>query len=284
MRGMWTGEGDGQWCDRRLLARIHRYTLGRLRREIQPVTLADFMRFAFGWHGIGQMGQPEGPDALAEVLRKLEGFEAPAAAWEADLLPARTHEYDPAWLDTLCLSGRTCWLRLTPVRVEPRRKRSAGPLKTAPMALLPRQTVRAWLDTARGGEHEPPTLSSDAARLDETLAALGPCFLDEMVESSGCCRPRPGSAVRIDCVGTRSRRRFCRFASLDRRQNEEASTTRARGFGCGRIRALVARCRARRRRQKRKRTADVAWVLLRRYGVVFRSLMDREMKRPAPVA
>src|SRR6185295_17421052 len=109
-RGRFTpGLNETEWCARRLLARIHSYTLNRLRQEIEPVSSSDFIRFLLAWQKLAPDHQVEGPDALAVLIDQLEGFEAPAAAWEAEILPARMNDYDPAWLDSLCLSGQVLW-------------------------------------------------------------------------------------------------------------------------------------------------------------------------------
>lgn len=105
-----------EWCERRLLARIHHYTVRRLRAEIEPVAARDFLRFLLSWQRVAPETRMEGPDAFEQVLAQLEGFEAPAAAWESEILPARLAGYDPAWLDDLCLAGRVTWMRLRPGR------------------------------------------------------------------------------------------------------------------------------------------------------------------------
>ena len=94
-----------EWCERRLLARIHRYTIRTLRAEIEPVASADFMRFLLDWQGVTREPRGEGVEALAAVVEQLQGFELPAAAWEADVLASRLNDYDPNWLDSLCLVG-----------------------------------------------------------------------------------------------------------------------------------------------------------------------------------
>ncbi len=101
-----------EWCERHLLARIHRYTIGRLRREIEPVEPRDFIRFLCDWQHVSPATRVSGPEALVGVLAQLEGFEAPAAAWEAELLPARIGDYSIAWLNDLCTAGRVAWARL----------------------------------------------------------------------------------------------------------------------------------------------------------------------------
>ena len=102
------GDATLEWCERRLLARIHRYTIKTLRAEIEPVSSADFMRFLLEWQGVTRQPKPEGVESLAAVIAQLEGYEIPAAAWEGDVLAARLHDYDPHWLDSLCLSGARC--------------------------------------------------------------------------------------------------------------------------------------------------------------------------------
>jgi ATP-dependent Lhr-like helicase len=116
MRGRFNPEATHtEWCERRLLARIHRYTVNRLRREIEPVEPREFMRFLFEWQRVAPQARVEGPDAVAGIVSQLEGFEASAAAWETEILPARVNEYDPAWLDALSRAGRVAWTRIAPL-------------------------------------------------------------------------------------------------------------------------------------------------------------------------
>ncbi|MGB9429215.1 MAG: DEAD/DEAH box helicase, partial [Gammaproteobacteria bacterium] len=131
-RGEGEGEGESktEWCERRLLARIHRYTLKRLRNEIEPVTPADYLRFLFEWQGVtGE--RAEGHAALAAALEQLEGFSAPAAAWETDILPTRVSDYAAYMLDQLCAGGAVAWLRLTLPRTNGD-ERHAGPVRATP--------------------------------------------------------------------------------------------------------------------------------------------------------
>src|SRR5205809_904611 len=114
LRGRFSAGVEGtEWCERRLLARIHRYTLDRLRKEIEPVAAADFLRFLFKWQRLATGSRAEGPEGLAAVLDLLDGYELAAGAWESEVLPARLTDYDPLWLDGLCLSGEIAWGRLT---------------------------------------------------------------------------------------------------------------------------------------------------------------------------
>src|SRR5712692_5594368 len=140
-----------EWCDRRLLARIHRRTLDRLRREIEPVSAADLMRFLFAWQHVRPGLQLHGRDGLARVIEQLEGFEVAAAGWEREVLPARVARYEPGWLDELCLSGEVAWGRLR--RHESARHAGHRLSGVVPITLLRRQNL-AWLLETREGVDE----------------------------------------------------------------------------------------------------------------------------------
>ena len=134
---------EQEWCDRRLLARIHRLTIDRLRAEIQPVSVHDFYRFLFAWQRADQEHQVEGLEGLQSILEQLDGCELPLAAWESAVLPARVADYDPEWLDRLCFSGRIGWGRLsTPQNSN---ARATAPLRTSPIALYLRENLADWL-------------------------------------------------------------------------------------------------------------------------------------------
>jgi ATP-dependent Lhr-like helicase len=181
MRGRFTPGADGEeWCDRHLLARIHRRTLQRLRREIEPVAPRDFMRFLIDWQHVSPETHLRGPDSLAAVLAQLEGFEAPAGAWESQLLPTRLTGYDIAWLDALCGSGRIAWTRL---------RASAGgahasPVRASPIVLLPRKQLPTWNAIGTQANTEPPTLSSRAQAVVEFLAQHGASFFGEIADGT----------------------------------------------------------------------------------------------------
>ena len=138
---------EQEWCDRRLLARIHRLTIDRLRAEIQPVSVHDFYRFLFAWQRADREHRVEGPEGLQSILEQLDGCELPLAAWESAVLPARVAGYDPEWLDRLCFSGRVGWGRLSTAQNP--NARASAPLRTSPIALYQRENLHDWLDMAR---------------------------------------------------------------------------------------------------------------------------------------
>ncbi len=209
LRGRFTPAADGvEWCERRLLARIHRYTVNRLRQEIEPVAAADYMRFLFEWHRLGTEEQPEGVQALLAIIEQLEGFEAPAAAWEGDILPARLMDYDPAWLDALCLAGKVAWVRLTPPRNGQLRDRSAGPVRATPMALVLRRNLPVWNAFTAAVQPEELSLSAAGQAVWQCLRQRGALFFEELVEASGLLRTQVEEAlaelVAWGCVGADS--------------------------------------------------------------------------------
>ena len=180
------GVNDEQWCDRRLLARIHHYTVRRLRSEIEPVAARDFLRFLFAWQHVSEETRLEGPDALPAVLNALEGFEAPAKAWETEILPARLKGYQASWLDAQCLAGRTSWARLTPPIAANGRARHAAPVGATPIALIERRRAPLWTALAPLSGEAP--MSGRARAVLEALSARGAMFFDELADAARLLR------------------------------------------------------------------------------------------------
>jgi ATP-dependent Lhr-like helicase len=173
LRGTFDPALDGeQWCARRLLVRIHIYTQQRLRREIEPVTAQDFMRFLLRWHHVAPGAQREGRAGLAASVAQLQGFEVPAGTWESDVLPARVAGYHAAWLDQLCLSGEVVWgrLRVRESADEAAAARSSAfPSRATPVTLVMREDL-GWLLQAVRGAARPIEPASGATR--DVLHAL----------------------------------------------------------------------------------------------------------------
>ncbi len=170
-----------EWCNRRLLARIHRYTVKRLRAEIEPVQSRDFLRFLFEWQRVTRSTRMQGPDSVASILSQLEGFESPAGAWESEILPLRIAEYDPAWLDEQCLAGRIVWTRLATRAGDA--ERGASPVRSTPIVLLARRSVKTWSSFVRSADAV--QLTSKAERVVEAIQAHGASFFDEIVDGTG---------------------------------------------------------------------------------------------------
>ena len=170
-----------EWCDRRLLARIHRLTIDRLRAEIQPVTPADFYRFLFSWQRADSEHRAQGPEGLRSVLELLDGCELPLAAWEPEVLSTRVAEYEPGWLDRLCFSGEIGWGRLT--TPQNGNSRPFAPLRTSPIALFHRENMSHWLRLAPSGF--PEELSSDTVCVADALEERGAMFFGEIVRQTG---------------------------------------------------------------------------------------------------
>jgi ATP-dependent Lhr-like helicase len=165
-------DGRQAWCNRRLLARIQRYTLERLRREIEPVTAAPFLRFLACWQHADPEHRVDGPRGVADVLYQLAGFEVPAAQWEASVLPSRVRGYKREWLDQLTLAGEVVWARLW--------GGGAASMRRAPMALLPRADLASWLALASAPEEGADPLSGNAQTVRDLMARRGASFLPDL--------------------------------------------------------------------------------------------------------
>ncbi|TJY59015.1 DEAD/DEAH box helicase [Sinimarinibacterium sp. CAU 1509] len=281
MRGDFTGSGDAQWCERRRLARIHRYTRERKRAEIEPVSPAALMRFLLDWHGITAGEQREGPVALEAVLAQLEGFPVAAAAWESEVLPARLRHYDPAWLDQLCATGRIFWQRL-PNTADNSRK--ASPIRATPIVLLSRDHAAYW-QTGADGE---PELSGTAIAVLDVLREHGASFFVDLVEDSGALRTQVEAALgELVSHGLVTADGFAGLRALT-----APAEVKARALRRGGVRAAFqsldsagrwSRVRLRRRTEDIENAEQIEFVarcLLRRYGVVFRKLIEREPRLP----
>ena len=245
----------------------------------------DFLRFLFHWQRVAPDARVEGVDAVAAVVSQLEGFEAPAAAWETEILPARVNEYDPAWLDELSLAGRVVWTRLA-LR-QSNGERAPSPVRTTPITLVSRRNLAAWTGLADPGNDT--ALTARARLLAEYLAEHGASFFDEMVEGTGLLRTQVEEALaELVAQGLVNADSFGGLRALlvpsDRRRSLDGQKRRRRTalFGiedAGRWALL--------RRKPRPATvtpaADdaetvelIARTLLKRYGVVFWRLIARE--------
>ncbi|HEY6988079.1 MAG TPA: DEAD/DEAH box helicase [Bryobacteraceae bacterium] len=175
-------DGETEWCNRRILARIHRATLGKLRREIEPVTALDFERFLQTWQHVSPNARLHGADSLLHIIRQLQGYEIPAAAWEKDILTQRIAKYDPEFLDELCFSGEVMWARGSPhpALAENRRVR---PTRIAPIALFLREDA-GWLMPAAPSPDE-SALSHPAREVLSALSQHGASFFVDLVLHTG---------------------------------------------------------------------------------------------------
>ncbi len=268
-----------EWCERRLLARIHRMTIDRLRAEIEPVTQQDFVRFLFAWQRAGTE-RLEGPTGVRAALELLEGFEAPAGSWEADSLPVRVTHYDPAWLDGLCLSGTVSWLRRTPT------ESGSTPVRSTPIALVPRSAVERWSSLAPAGSGE--AVSHAAAKVKTALERSGASFFDDVVSATGLLRIEVeealGELVSRGLVGSDG---FTGLRALlvpaSRRRESEHGRRRGRGAVLGMESAgrwALFSAPSREEKASDEDVEAIARALLRRWGIVFRRVIDREGALP----
>ncbi len=289
LRGRFSGEADDgpEWCNRRILARIHRRTLGRLRREIEPVSSADFLRFLFSWQHAAPGTRLHGVDGALHVLRQLQGYEIPAAAWEADVLPRRVANYSPELLDRLCLSGETMWGRLSPhpslaTPVEPdARRRRVRPTRAAPVAIFLREDA-GWLLPGDGDDPGAQvTLSHPARDVVDALGRRGASFITDLIAATGRLPSEVedglwelAAAGRVTADGFENLR-----ALIDpkRRRGEGRERKRRPRHGAGRWAVLDAPAAL---APPGERAEAFARQLLARWGIVFRDLIRRETLAP----
>ncbi len=270
--------GEVEWCNRRILARIHRSTLGRLRREIEPVTAQDFEQFLQSWQHVSPGTQLHGADGTLQVIRQLQGYEIPAASWEREILARRIAKYDPDFLDELCFSGEVMWARVSPhpAIAENRRVR---PTRIAPVAIFLREDAD-WLIA---GEGTPDTSSLSHAAQD-VLAALqsnGASFFLELARHAhrlpaevedGLWELLAGGFVTGDGFDN-----LRALTDPKRRKGEGRGDKKRPRHAAGRW-ALVARGAS--MRSAEERVENFARQLLLRWGVLLRDLLVRETLAP----
>ena len=271
LRGRFTpGETELEWCDRTLLARIHRYTLNRLRAEIEPVSPADFMRFLFRWQHVEASCRLTGLDGLREVVAALDGYELAAGAWERAVLPARLDRYEPSMLDMICLSGEAGWARLSPVHLEG--NPAPGLVPATPIALFVREHADAWR-TLRTSEEDPP-LGDAARRVLSVLGSRGASFFSDLAAACALDADQLRHAIgALVARGLATSDGFSGLRALVWAARGRPSQHDRRSSFAGRWTAIAAS----NDRTKRDEAVELqAWSLLRRYGVVFRRLLARE--------
>ncbi|MDI5986607.1 DEAD/DEAH box helicase [Halomonas sp. M4R5S39] len=295
LQGSFTGgAGEVEWCERRLLARMHRYAVDLKRAEIEPVSVQHYLRFLFDWHGLTE--RPEGVDALAAAVERLEGFPMAAGAWEQDVLPARIADYAPHLLDQLLASGRFVWLRLVAPRVAADDERHRpGPLRNTPIALVERQALGDWRAAAPGPDPAALPLSGGARRVLEALQAGGAMFFADLPAPTRMLRTQVEEALgELAAWGLVTSDSFTGVRALiapaskrppiaarGRRRRHQAPGVDA----AGRWSWLPAPEREPAAEKRRINTdmeslEHIAWVLLGRYGVVFRRVLEREPALP----
>jgi ATP-dependent Lhr-like helicase len=273
-------ESQTEWCNRRILARIHRLTLGQLRKEIEPVTAAQFQSFLFQWQHLMPGSRLHGADGTLQIVKQLQGYEISAAAWESEVLSRRVARYDPEFLDRLCLSGEVMWARLSPhpafEALEPRRVR---PTRTAPIAIFLREDAD-WL---AGSSHESkaPALSHASREILAQIEQRGASFFADLVRATGRLASEVEDGLwELVAAGLVTADGFENLRSL-------VDPKRRRGEGRGRLArprhaagrwALVRHSSNALRHEPR--AAAFAEQLLARWGVLFRDLLARESLAP----
>ena len=286
LRGKFTGRSHGtEWCERRLLARIHRLTVATLRKQIEPVTAAQFMRWLLRWQHVAPGAQVEGERATLEVLRQMQGFEIPANAWERQVLARRIANYDPQWLDQLCLTGAVGWGRLSPhpatLEDSAAGKRRVIPTSVAPITFFIREEAD-WMSPHQPASDRPEGrgLSPGARQVLDFLRQRGASFFTDIVRGTGKLKAEIETALwELVAGGVVTADGFDNLRALidpKRRAGQGSGRSARPRHSSGRWALLYADQAVERNRA----VEATCWMLLKRYGIVFRDLLARETNLP----
>ena len=286
-------EPELEWCERRLLARIHRLTVATLRKQIEPVTAAQFMRWLLRWQHVAPGTEVQGERATLDVLRQLQGFEIPANAWERQVLGRRIANYDPKWLDQLCLTGAVGWGRLSPhpatLDDTAAGKRRVIPTSVAPITFFVREEAD-WMTPHRPGSPAPGSSTSDqpetrglsevARQVLDFLRQRGASFFADIVRGTGRLKAEVETALwELVAGGLITADGFDNLRSLidpKRRAGQGNGRAARPRHSTGRWALLYTDQAADRNRA----VEATCWMLLKRYGIVFRDLLVRETNLP----
>jgi len=320
-QGEASAEPPLEWCERRLLQRIHRYTINRLRAEIEPVGARDFMSFLLAWQRVAGDEPATGAESLAGLIEQLEGFPAAAAAWESEILPARLPDYDPVWLDALCLAGRLAWGRMPPPSPGSSSAgngnggngggRRGGPIRATPTTLMSRDLLAVWQSFATSPEPADLALTGEALVVLDLLHERGASFFKDLAVAAGLLDTQLEAALgELVAWGLITADSFTGLRALLVPSSKRPPKRGGRRKGSVAIFGVENAGRwsllwpaavgdggdepgAESGREEGAAGAgngidtsywddveEVARVLLRRYGVIFRRLLEREGKLP----
>jgi ATP-dependent helicase Lhr and Lhr-like helicase len=274
-----------EWCERRLLARIHRLTVATLRKQIEPITAAQFVRWLLRWQHVASGTQVQGERATLDVLRQLQGFEIPANAWERQILARRVADYDPQWLDQLCLTGAVGWGRLSPhpatLEDSAAGKRRVIPTSVAPITFFVREEAD-WMTSHNPAASQPEArgLSDGARQVLDFLRQRGASFFADIVRGTDKLKAEVETALwELVAAGVITADGFDNLRSLidpKRRAGQGAGRTARPRHSSGRWALLYTD-----QTVERNRTVEATcWMLLKRYGIVFRDVLARETNLP----
>ncbi len=274
-----------EWCERRLLARIHRLTVATLRKQIEPISAAQFMRWLLRWQHLAPGTQVQGERATLDVLRQLQGFEIPANAWERQILARRVANYDPQWLDQLCLTGAVGWGRLSPhpatLEDSAAGKRRVIPTSVAPITFFIREEAD-WMTSHNSAASQPEArgLSDGARQVLDFLRQRGASFFADIVRGTDKLKAEVETALwELVAAGVVTADGFDNLRSLidpKRRAGQGSGRTARPRHSSGRW-ALLYTDQA----VERNRAVEATcWMLLKRYGIVFRDVLARETNLP----
>ncbi|MBV8865926.1 MAG: DEAD/DEAH box helicase, partial [Acidobacteriaceae bacterium] len=267
-----------EWCNRRILARIHRATIGRLRREIEPVTALDFQSFLQAWQHVSPGSQLHGADGTLQIIRQLQGYEIPASAWESEILRRRIAKYDTEFLDELCFSGEVMWARVSPHPAIAQNRR-VRPTRIAPVTLFLREDAD-WVMFGAGPK-DSSGLSHSAREVLLALERSGASFFGDLARQTGQLPSEVEDGLwELLAGGLVTADGFDNLRALidpKRRRGEGRAKKKRPRHAAGRWAVLH---HVRTNLNSEERVQRFARQLLIRWGVLLRDLLVRETLAP----
>ncbi|NOY71972.1 MAG: DEAD/DEAH box helicase [Gammaproteobacteria bacterium] len=288
IQGQFSQQTQTEWCERGLLARIHRYTVKQLRNEIDPVSPANFMRFLFHWHGFDDLA--EGSAALERTLHQLEGIAIAAVSWEQDVLPMRIQNFDSSQLDQLCQAGKFVWLRLRAPTQRGLSSETMAPqknpaIKSTPISFISRLHMKEWRNDNAMVDTNEVTLSANASKVHSSLKKWGASFVQELTDETGLLSAQLEMALgELVAWGLITSDSFSGLRTLitpqkvlhRRIKRQRAYSPLAQAGRWSLLRSIPSSTH-----EHRFTVVEyIAGVLLNRYGIVFRKLLENEVGLP----
>ena len=223
------------------------------------------------------------------MLQKLEGYEAPAAAWEGDILPARVADYDYQWLDMLCVAGKISWGRFRPSIMADKERKMTPPIKTTPVSFVSRRHLDIWKSRQNAvADSLPDMVSPKAAQVFSVLQSQGALFFDDIIRKTGLFQSQAEDVLgELISAGLITSDSFTGLRALlvpDKFKTNAGSRRDTGLFSmtyAGRWSLLANMMEEDAPHDPRTETETIAWSLLRRYGILFRRLAEKENLAPA---
>lgn len=269
-----------EWCERRLLARIHRLTLDKLRKEIAPITAEQYADWLLVWQHQKDGTQLHDEAGLLEVINQMQGYELPANAWESQIFAKRIVNYDRSMLDNLCLRGLVGWGRLAPI-AEAKAGKRIRPTSISPITFFNRDNLNWVLPKPTSlTDKIYEALSAVAKDIYRFLKEKGASFFNDILRHVHHLKSEVEMGLwELIAAGLITADSFDNLRALidPKRRNDYKKRRLQARFSAGRWSVLHAESNV---LDNALQHEAICWLLLKRYGVVFREILLKEKNMP----